>query len=50
MATKSVPARDFTVGWVCALRVELAVAAEMLDEEFADIPTDRLQPLLLRPH
>jgi hypothetical protein len=24
---------DYTVGWVCALPVELAVAEEMLDEE-----------------
>ena len=39
MATKSVPARDFTVGWVCALPVELAAAAEMMDEEFADLPS-----------
>ncbi|KAK8851806.1 purine and uridine phosphorylase [Apiospora arundinis] len=36
---KSVPARDFTVGWVCALPVELAAAAEMMDEELADLPS-----------
>jgi nucleoside phosphorylase len=36
---KSVPARDFTVGWVCALPVELAAAAEMMDEKFADLPS-----------
>lgn len=36
---KTVPARDFTVGWVCALPVELAAAAEMMDEEFADLPS-----------
>ncbi|GKT52029.1 kinesin light chain [Colletotrichum spaethianum] len=36
---KSVPARDFTVGWVCALPIELAAAAEMMDEEFADLPS-----------
>ncbi|GKT67551.1 phosphorylase superfamily protein [Colletotrichum tofieldiae] len=33
------PARDFTVGWVCALPIELAAAAEMMDEEFADLPS-----------
>ncbi|KAK1990587.1 purine and uridine phosphorylase [Colletotrichum falcatum] len=36
---KSVPAHDFTVGWVCALPIELAAAAEMMDEEFADLPS-----------
>jgi nucleoside phosphorylase len=38
---KSIPARDFTVGWVCALPIELAAAAEMMDEEFADLPSQR---------
>ncbi|KAL0933548.1 uncharacterized protein CTRU02_212511 [Colletotrichum truncatum] len=36
---KSIPARDFTVGWVCALPIELAAAAEMMDEEYADLPS-----------
>ncbi|KXH43881.1 phosphorylase superfamily protein [Colletotrichum salicis] len=36
---KSVPANDFTVGWVCALPIEMAAAAEMMDEEFADLPS-----------
>ncbi|KAK8043706.1 kinesin light chain 3 [Apiospora rasikravindrae] len=36
---KSVSARDFTVGWVCALPVELAAAAEMMDEEFVSLPS-----------
>jgi hypothetical protein len=36
---KSVPAREFTVGWVCARPVELAAAVEMMDEEFADLPS-----------
>ncbi|OHW99554.1 kinesin light chain, partial [Colletotrichum incanum] len=35
----SVPAHDFTVGWVCALPIELAAATEMMDEEFADLPS-----------
>ncbi|WYZ46326.1 hypothetical protein EsH8_IX_000551 [Colletotrichum jinshuiense] len=36
---RSVPACDFTVGWVCALPIELAAAIEMMDEEFADLPS-----------
>jgi nucleoside phosphorylase len=31
---------DYTVGWVSALPVELAAAAELLDEEYEDIPQD----------
>jgi nucleoside phosphorylase len=31
---------DYTVGWVCALPIELAAAAEMLDEEHEDPPPD----------
>lgn len=30
----------YTVGWVCALPIELAAAAEMLDEEHEDPPPD----------
>jgi nucleoside phosphorylase len=29
---------DYTVGWICALPVELAAAHEMLDEEHQDLP------------
>jgi hypothetical protein len=32
---------DHTVGWVCALPIELAAAVEMLDEEHHDLPQDR---------
>ncbi|KAJ0367954.1 hypothetical protein COL26b_011021 [Colletotrichum chrysophilum] len=39
MASKSVSARDFTVGWVCALPVELAAAEGIMDEQFAEIPS-----------
>jgi nucleoside phosphorylase len=31
---------DYTIGWVCALPIELAAAAEMLDDEHQDIPLD----------
>ncbi|KAJ8106476.1 hypothetical protein OPT61_g9512 [Boeremia exigua] len=31
---------DYTVGWVCALPVELAAAQEMLDEEHPDLEHD----------
>jgi len=34
-----VSADEFTIGWVCALPIELAAAAEMMDEEFADLPS-----------
>jgi nucleoside phosphorylase len=32
--------QDYTVGWVCALPVELAAAQEMLDEEHQGLPQD----------
>ncbi|KAK2003018.1 hypothetical protein LX36DRAFT_687751 [Colletotrichum falcatum] len=38
MATQISP-HDCTVGWVCALPIELAAAVEMVDEEFADLPS-----------
>jgi ankyrin repeat domain-containing protein 50 len=31
---------DYTVGWVCALPIELAAAQEMLDQEYEDPPQD----------
>jgi nucleoside phosphorylase len=31
---------DYTVGWMCALPVELAAAQEMLDEEHHDLERD----------
>lgn len=31
---------DYTVGWVCALPIELTAAQEMLDNEHADLPQD----------
>ena len=33
-------ADEYTVGWVCALPIELAVATEMLDEEHESLPQD----------
>lgn len=33
---------DYTVGWICALPIELAAAAELLDEEFEDLPQDSI--------
>jgi nucleoside phosphorylase len=32
--------QDYTVGWVCALPIELAAAREMLDEEHQGLPQD----------
>jgi nucleoside phosphorylase len=41
MAKRSRPRReDYTVGWVCALDIELAAAQEMLDEEHEDFDHD----------
>ncbi|KAF2402851.1 hypothetical protein EJ06DRAFT_536387 [Trichodelitschia bisporula] len=42
-ATNSGPARrlrheDYTIGWICALPMELAAAQEMLDEEHQSLP------------
>src|SRR5436305_906457 len=31
---------EYTVGWVCALHIELAAAQEMLDEEHEDLELD----------
>src|SRR6266566_1436063 len=40
MAKRCLRPEDYTVGWVSALPVELAAAAELLDEEHEDIPQD----------
>jgi nucleoside phosphorylase len=32
--------KDYTVGWVCAIPIELAAAQEMLDEEYPGLPQD----------
>src|SRR5437667_10857954 len=41
MAKRPRPCReDYTVGWVCALPIELAAAEEMLDEEHEDSDRD----------
>ena len=39
-------ARDYTVGWICALPIELAAAQEMLDEEHERPIQDSLDPNL----
>ena len=38
--TRQLRRNDYTVGWVCALPVELAAAQEMLDEEHPDLQRD----------
>ena len=35
--TRQLHHEDYTVGWVCALPIELAAAQEMLDEEHPDL-------------
>ncbi|KAF2192682.1 purine and uridine phosphorylase [Zopfia rhizophila CBS 207.26] len=42
MTQRCLPATEYTVGWVCALPVELAAAQEMLDEEHEELPQDNL--------
>ncbi|KAF4991857.1 hypothetical protein FGRMN_7575 [Fusarium graminum] len=34
---------DYTVGWVCALPIELAAAQEMLDDEHMELPHDDVE-------
>jgi hypothetical protein len=40
MTQCSLRIQDYTVGWVCALPIELAAATEMLDEEYQNVPQD----------
>jgi nucleoside phosphorylase len=35
---------DYTIGWLCALPIELAAAREMLDEEHCGLPLDSNDP------
>jgi hypothetical protein len=35
---------DYTVGWVCALPIELDAATRMLDERHIDLPQDATHP------
>jgi len=41
MPRRQLRREDYTVGWVCALLVELAAAQEMLDEEHEGLQQDR---------
>jgi nucleoside phosphorylase len=40
MTQRRLRIQDYTVGWVCALPIELAAGTEMLDEEHQDLPHD----------
>jgi nucleoside phosphorylase len=40
MARRRLRREEYTVGWVCALPIELAAAQEMLDEEYEDLEHD----------
>jgi hypothetical protein len=40
------PIQDYTVGWVCALPIELAAATVMLDEKYQSLPHDDKDPCL----
>jgi hypothetical protein len=32
---------DYTVGWVCALSIEMVASKGMLEEEYQDLPVSR---------
>jgi len=38
--------QDYTVGWVCALPIELAAATAVLDEKHQSLPHDDIDPNL----
>jgi nucleoside phosphorylase len=38
MKRPALPAEAYTVGWICAIPIELAAAKEMLDEEHQALP------------
>ena len=40
MARRRLRREEYTVGWVCALPIELAAAQEMLDDEHEDLEHD----------
>src|SRR5438045_8616030 len=40
MAQRRLRVQDYTMGWVCALPIELAAATMMLDEEHQDLPRE----------
>jgi nucleoside phosphorylase len=40
MAGRRLKFEDYTIGWISALPIELAAAAEMLNEEHQDLPQD----------
>ncbi|KAF2192459.1 purine and uridine phosphorylase [Zopfia rhizophila CBS 207.26] len=46
MAQRRLQVTEYTVGWVCALPVELAAAQEMLDDKHEELPQDSLDPNL----
>ena len=48
MIQRRLQAAEYTVGWVCAIPVELAAAQEMLDEEHEELPQDNLDPNLYK--
>jgi hypothetical protein len=40
MAGRRLRLEDYTVGWISAIPIELAAAAELLDEEHNNLPQD----------
>jgi nucleoside phosphorylase len=46
MALRRLRIQDYTVGWVCALPIELAAATAILDEKHQSLPHDDNDPYL----
>src|ERR1700730_3720057 len=40
---------DYTIGWICALSIELDATTRMLDEEHHDLPQEANHPNLYTP-
>jgi nucleoside phosphorylase len=49
MKRRRLQPEDYTIGWICALSVELDAATRMLDEEHHDLPQETNHPNLYIP-
>jgi nucleoside phosphorylase len=49
MKRRRLQPEDYTIGWICALSIELDAATRMLDEEHHDLPQEANHPNLYTP-
>jgi hypothetical protein len=49
MKRRRLQPEDYTIGWICALPIELEAATRMLDEEHHDLPQEANHPNLYTP-